>query len=151
MYSCPEFDSLGIFMAAQDIIVHDSLEAAAQASSDFRGFSLAKLENMGNLGVISEKVPAGRLGIPHYHREGIDIFCILQGRGELLLADLSGDGQQMTNERRIPVSAGSLYVVPPGIIHCLSAAPDSDLMFINVAPPEHLTTDRLFLSQYLQS
>uniref|UniRef100_B8HQH3 Cupin 2 conserved barrel domain protein n=1 Tax=Cyanothece sp. (strain PCC 7425 / ATCC 29141) TaxID=395961 RepID=B8HQH3_CYAP4 len=138
-------------MAAQDIIVHNSLAAPAQASPDFRGFSLAKLENLGSLGVISEKIPAGRQGIPHYHREGIDIFCILQGNGELLLADLSADSQSMLNERRIPVSAGSLYVVPAGIIHSLSASSDSELVFINVAPPEHLTTDRLFLSQYLQS
>ncbi|KGF71483.1 hypothetical protein DO97_19290 [Neosynechococcus sphagnicola sy1] len=138
-------------MAAQDIIVHNSLEAVAGSTADFRGVFLTRLENLGDLGVISEKVPAGRLGIPHYHRQGIDIFCVLQGTGELLLADLTSDGQGMTNERRIPVSAGSLYVVPAGIIHSLSASADSDLVFINVAPPEHITTDRLFLSQYLQS
>jgi mannose-6-phosphate isomerase-like protein (cupin superfamily) len=138
-------------VTAQDVTVHNALEAVAGSAPDFRGFFLARLENLGELGVISEKIPAGRLGIPQYHRQGIDIFCVLHGAGELLVADLTADGQGMTNERRIPVAAGSLYVVPAGIVHSLSASADNDLVFINVAPPEHITTDRLFLSQYLQS
>ncbi len=136
--------------AAAHVAIHDIFERLARTSPDFRGFTLAKLEEMGEVAVVCEVIPAGRKGVPHYHKGGVDVFIALRGDGELLLGDLGADGNSIDNERRIALAPGAVYVVPAGTVHCMSAGAE-DFFFVNVAPPDHVGGDRHFLTSFLIS
>lgn len=85
------------------------------------------------------------LQLPHYHKHGFDFFVVLQGRGWLHTADLM-DGQ-ITAEgwRHQRLESGDSYGVEPNQAHCLLNDDSKDLVFLNISPARHMSTDYFVL------
>jgi quercetin dioxygenase-like cupin family protein len=81
------------------------------------------------------------LQLPHYHKHGFDFFVVLQGRGWLHTADLE-DGQITTaGWRHQRLERGDSYCIEPNQAHCLLNDESEDLVFLNISPAAHMSTD----------
>jgi mannose-6-phosphate isomerase-like protein (cupin superfamily) len=78
----------------------------------------------------------------HYHREGAEIYQVLDGEGVIELGRVSASGVQWFEEH--PVSSGDLFEIPPGIVHRLSSSAQG-LNLIFVTADSHLSSDRTFI------
>jgi quercetin dioxygenase-like cupin family protein len=81
------------------------------------------------------------LQLPHYHKHGFDFFVVLQGRGWLHTADLE-DGQiTAAGWRHQRLERGDSYGIEPNQAHCLLNDESEDLVFLNISPAAHMSTD----------
>lgn len=90
---------------------------------------------------VTEIAPGGKVGA-HYHREGIEVYEILKGKGTLHTA--------IPNQENIPVNtksqhveAGDFFEINPGTIHQLENTGDGPLVLVFGCPTTHLSTDRI--------
>jgi quercetin dioxygenase-like cupin family protein len=86
------------------------------------------------------------LQLPHYHKHGFDFFVVLQGRGWLHTADLE-DGQiTAAGWRHQRLERGDSYGIEPNQAHCLLNDESEDLVFLNISPAAHMSTDYFVLN-----
>lgn len=77
------------------------------------------------LALTESRFAGGRMGADaHIHRKHADAFWVLEGELTFLLGDA---------ERTLP--AGSLVVVPPGVVHGFRNAARSEVRYLNVHAP----------------
>lgn len=85
------------------------------------------------------------LQVPHYHKHGFDFFVVLQGRGWLHTADVE-DGQiSAAGWRHQRLERGDSYSIEPNQAHCLLNDQADDLVFLNLSPAAHMSTDYFVL------
>jgi quercetin dioxygenase-like cupin family protein len=85
------------------------------------------------------------LQVPHYHKHGFDFFVVLQGNCWLHTADLE-DGQiTAAGWRHQHLERGDSYGIEPNQAHCLLNGESEDLVFLNISPAAHMTTDYFVL------
>jgi mannose-6-phosphate isomerase-like protein (cupin superfamily) len=84
--------------------------------------------------------PRKRVGA-HFHAEGLEIYQIVEGRGEMHLGKTLGDGQ--TEWRAVAnVQKGDCFTVQAGEVHQLINDHDERLVALFGCPKSHLSTDR---------
>ena len=67
-------------------------------------------------------------GLPlgnHFHLKKTEVFCILEGKVELLVTN---DQDQTYRREYRNISAGSMIIMPPGVAHTFFLAPDSKMI-----------------------
>jgi mannose-6-phosphate isomerase-like protein (cupin superfamily) len=79
--------------------------------------------------------------LPHYHKHGFDFFVVLRGQGILYTADVIDGCISDAGWQHLCLEVNDSYAVAPSQAHCLQNATPEDLVFLNVSPAEHMTTD----------
>jgi quercetin dioxygenase-like cupin family protein len=79
----------------------------------------------GRLALQDSVIEAGFPGpFPHYHREMIDAFFVLEGTVEFLIRD-----------ERIQGGPGTFVLVPPGVVHTFANRTDAPARMLNLFLP----------------
>ena len=87
------------------------------------------------------------LQVPHYHKHGFDFFVMLQGCGWLHTADVE-DGQiSAAGWRHQRLERGDSYSIETNKAHCLLKDQSNDLVFLNLSPAAHMSTDYFVLEE----
>lgn len=104
----------------------------------------AHLGMVSEMGMYALSMPAYAKQPAHYHRQGDDVFVVLSGEGELLLADLDHDHQPLS-PRIFKLNPGDTYFVPPQTVHAIHNLSDQPFVFLNLAPESHVADDVVFV------
>jgi len=87
------------------------------------------------------------LQVPHYRKHGFDFFVVLQGCGWLHTADVE-DGQiSAAGWRHQRLERGDSYSIETNKAHCLLKDQSNDLVFLNLSPAAHMSTDYFVLEE----
>jgi len=78
----------------------------------------------------------------HYHRDGAEIYHVLEGEGLIELGTVSDTGVEWFEEHSI--RSGDLFEIAPGVVHRLSSSTQG-LNLIFVTADSHLSSDRTFI------
>jgi mannose-6-phosphate isomerase-like protein (cupin superfamily) len=90
--------------------------------------------------------PRKRVGA-HFHAEGLEIYQIVEGRGEMHLGRPRGDGQTDWHAAA-NVQKGDCFTVQAGEVHQLINDHDERLIALFGCPKSHLSTDRTMVKGY---
>ncbi len=80
------------------------------------------------------RVPAGASTTPHYHPLTEEIYYILAGHGQMRI------GTELS-----AVGPGDAIAIPPGAEHQITAASDSDLVFLCCCAPAYEHSDTVLV------
>lgn len=90
--------------------------------------------------------PHKRVGA-HFHGTGLEIYQIVEGRGEMHLGTPLGDGQ--TKWHAVAnVQKGDCFTVQEGEVHQLINDHDERLIALFGCPKSHLSTDRTMVQGF---
>lgn len=103
------------------------------------GIAVFPLSTGTYLSCFGTRMAAGKKVGCHSHRHGDEWYVIINGEGDMYLADVDLKGN-VTNRRIIPVIKGSAFVIPENTAHQLVAKTELDLVFL--CPNNHLSDDR---------
>ncbi len=84
----------------------------------------------------------------HVHQQGDETYHVLKGKGQIHIGQVTfADNKPLTVEWESPITVGpgDVFNIPQGYAHCLKNDGPDPLIIIFVCPPQHLTTDRLFV------
>ena len=90
--------------------------------------------------------PHKRVGA-HFHGTGLEIYQIVEGRGEMHLGKPRGDGQTAWHATA-SVQKGDCFTVQEGEVHQLINDHDERLIALFGCPKSHLSTDRTMVQGY---
>ena len=90
--------------------------------------------------------PHKRVGA-HFHGTGLEIYQIVEGRGEMHLGRPRGDGQTDWHAAA-DVRKGDCFTVQAGEVHQLINDHDERLIALFGCPKSHLSTDRTMVKGY---
>jgi mannose-6-phosphate isomerase-like protein (cupin superfamily) len=95
------------------------------------------------MAVYIAELKAGKKLSAHYHKEGVEIYQILDGEGIIEIGKLSGyttlwDGSY-------EVRPGDVFEIAPKMVHRLSNHGWKELRLIFFTTPSHLGEDRIFI------
>lgn len=99
----------------------------------------------GSMSLWIAELKAGKILPAHYHNDGIEIYQVLDGQGNIELGDLSVD-KSVTWKNDINLQPGDILEIKPGVVHRLIGG-KKNLKLIFFAPPSHLDSDRVFLDE----
>lgn len=97
----------------------------------------------GFMAVYIAELKAGKKLSAHYHKEGVEIYQILDGEGIIEIGTLSGDTVIWNGSYE--VTAGDVFEVAPKMVHRLSNHDTKDLLLIFFTTASHLGEDRIFV------
>ena len=70
-------------------------------------------------------VASGGAAEPHYHEEAFQVYYVLEGQGLVKTGD----------DPPADIRAGSVIVIPPGIVHSISATSEQCRLIVIYSPP----------------
>ncbi|MCK7068941.1 cupin domain-containing protein [Enterobacter bugandensis] len=114
-------------------------EISGAVHDPIAGIRIAPLQNGTTMNSFGTRMDAGTKVSCHLHTDGDEWYSILDGDGEMYLADLV-DGV-LTNKRHFSVTKGDTFCITQNTAHQLRAI--SQLDFIFLCPDSHLGNDRL--------
>ena len=79
----------------------------------------------------------------HYHKDGTEIYHVLEGEGAMEIGALV-DGE-VKWEDEFSLRAGDVFAIPPNAVHRLSNRNKETLKLIFLTKPSHLADDRYFI------
>jgi mannose-6-phosphate isomerase-like protein (cupin superfamily) len=88
------------------------------------GLSASAPARSGRCSIALFRVEPGHATAWSYNRKGEETFLVTSGRGTVWLGN-----------RAVPVAAGAVVAVPPGIVHSVRAATDAPVEFYAVSAP----------------
>ena len=102
------------------------------------GISIAKLLGDESTNYYASRLPPDTKINPHYHREGHEVYLILEGSG---IIHTWLPGEEMKQSCR--VERGAIFNIPPGVIHQLENDSSDTLVLVFSCHPSHLGDDRV--------
>lgn len=90
--------------------------------------------------------PRKRVGA-HYHAEGLEIYQIVEGRGEMHIGKPLGDGRTAWHATA-NVRKGDCFTIQAGEVHQLINDHDERLVALFGCAKAHLSTDRTMVQGY---
>jgi oxalate decarboxylase/phosphoglucose isomerase-like protein (cupin superfamily) len=105
------------------------------------GIKIAGLDTGADMNSFGTRMNRGTKVSCHFHSQGDEWYSILDGEGELFLADVNGT--KLANHRSVPVNKGTVFCIPQKTAHQLRAHTQLDFIFI--CPDTHLGADRVVL------
>lgn len=90
--------------------------------------------------------PRKRVGA-HFHGTGLEIYQIVEGRGEMHIGKPLGDGQTHWRATAL-VEKGDCFTVQEGEVHQLINDHDERLIALFGCPKSHLSTDRTMVQGF---
>ncbi len=97
----------------------------------------------GDTSLLIAELETGKTLSAHYHNEGSEIYHILSGKGKMEIGRLSGD--EIAWNKCLDITPGDIFEIKPKIVHKLSNNGEENLKIIFIAPPSHLSDDRIFI------
>lgn len=119
------------------INLFDALDAQAEVDAT-AGISIAELLHGGGLGHYATRLPPGSKVNAHYHMQGQELYLILEGSGLMHLWEPGGHNRVFHRVER-----GSIFSIPPGIVHQLENDSSDTLVLLFSCHPSHLDDDRV--------
>lgn len=107
------------------------------------GLKLACLTGDENMSVFAIELASGHCIPPHYHKEGIETYYILEGQG-MIITGIIRDNTLRWNAECL-VNAGDCFTIYPGEVHEFRNVSEGPLRIIASAPLSHIQKDRYFL------
>jgi mannose-6-phosphate isomerase-like protein (cupin superfamily) len=92
--------------------------------------------------IIAELKPERKLGA-HYHTMGAEIYHVLEGEGAMEIGTIV-NGQVYWEDNHL-LKAGDVFEVLPNVVHRLANIGKNTLRLVFLAPPSHLSNDRIFI------
>lgn len=115
-----------------------NLEQALKSSAEsISAVQQSPLQTAGDYEMATFTLEPGQAQHPHFHTYGdIDLFVVLEGEGELHLAQIESDSIVGGSEEVIRLVKGDTYSLAPYILHSVrtQAAP---IKILNIAPGAH--------------
>lgn len=105
------------------------------------GIKIAGLDTGADMNSFGTRMNKGTKVSCHAHADGDEWYSILDGEGELFLADIRET--KLVNHRSVRVSRGTVFCIPQKTAHQLRAHTQLDFIFI--CPDTHLGADRIVL------
>ena len=93
-----------------------------------------------NQSLAEARLPGGTATIPHLHPQTEEIYYILQGRGEMILA----------NEKQV-VLPGDAIAIPPGVPHQIINHSSELLIFLCCCAPAYEHNDTVMLTEEMRA
>ena len=93
-----------------------------------------------NQSLAEARLPGGTATIPHLHPQTGEIYYILQGRGEMILA----------NEKQV-VLPGDAIAIPPGVPHQIINHSSEPLIFLCCCAPAYEHNDTVMLTEEMRA
>ena len=119
--------------------IHNIDRAAAfttKDGSEIRELLAHRNSCIRNQSLAEARLPAGRATMPHLHPQAEEIYYILEGQGEMILA----------HEKRTVVP-GDAIAIPPGIPHQIINETSEPLIFLCCCAPAYEHEDTVMLTE----
>jgi len=112
------------------------------ATDEKVGVKLALLTGDEQMSVFAIELAKGQCIPAHYHKEGIETYFILQGRGMVHTGTIKNENLTWNSETE--VNAGDCFTIDPGEVHAFKNASEKILRILGTAPLSHTRDDRYF-------
>ena len=119
--------------------IHNIDRAAAfttKDGSEIRELLAHRNSCIRNQSLAEARLPAGRATMPHLHPQAEEIYYIIEGQGEMILA----------HEKRTVVP-GDAIAIPPGIPHQIINEASEPLSFLCCCAPAYEHEDTVMLTE----
>lgn len=93
---------------------------------------------------VTEILPNKKIGA-HYHKEGTEIYGILQGEGTLNTGIPIENQRKCSQIKSIQVKSGDFFNINAETAHQLKNTGNDPLILIFGCPPSHLDSDRVLV------
>ncbi len=121
------------------------LEAMSALQRDeVAGTQIARLTGDDGCSLFLVELAGGTVLPAHYHWDGIEIYQMLSGEGEISLGRL--DGGRVVWLEQATLKAGDCLSIEAGTVHRLANAGTGSLHLLCSTPPAHLGGDRFFVT-----
>ncbi|HUW63621.1 MAG TPA: cupin domain-containing protein [Spirochaetia bacterium] len=105
------------------------------------GIDIAKIAGDEQLGLYCATLgPHKKVGA-HFHKEGVEIYLIVEGSG-IIHTGISAINGQVSWNPSVPVQKGDVFSITPGQVHQLENTGDDNLLLVFGCPASHLGNDR---------
>lgn len=84
-------------------------------------------------------IAPGRSVNPHFHRDGEEVYIILCGSGVIH----TWDAEDPSCIESQTIEGGSIFKIPPGMVHRLENNGEHPLILLFACAPDHLGCDRI--------
>ncbi|MEK6270370.1 MAG: cupin domain-containing protein [Planctomycetales bacterium] len=119
--------------------IHNIDRAAAfttKDGSEIRELLAHRNSCIRNQSLAEARLPAGRATMPHLHPQAEEIYYIIEGQGEMILA----------HEKRTVVP-GDAIAIPPGVPHQIINEASEPLSFLCCCAPAYEHEDTVMLTE----
>ena len=119
--------------------IHNIDRAAAfttKDGSEIRELLAHRNSCIRNQSLAEARLPAGRATMPHFHPQAEEIYYIIEGQGEMILA----------HEKRTVVP-GDAIAIPPGVPHQIINEASEPLIFLCCCAPAYEHEDTVMLTE----
>ena len=103
------------------------------------GIKIAKLNEYNGISTFLTTLDVGKSVTPHFHKEGVEHYHIIQGHGTLHLKNML-DGTTYS----LSIKAHQSFTIEENILHQLTNNGQSQLVLMFSCPETHLDIDRYF-------
>lgn len=90
-------------------------------------------------------IPPGQSVNPHFHRDGDEVYIILGGSGVIH----TWDAEDPSRIESQAIEGGSIFKIPPGMVHQLENDGAQPLILLFACAPDHLGSDRVVVPSAL--
>ena len=124
-----------------DVINHsDTIPFTTVDGSTIRELLAHRNSGIRNQSLAEARLPPGNSTIPHHHKKTEEIYYILQGRGEMILANEKQD-----------VVPGDAIAIPPGVPHQIINHTSELLIFLCCCAPAYEHDDTVMLTEEMRA
>ncbi len=133
----------------KNLIIRNLVEETARSTFDPKvNIKIAPLVGDSTMTLYSTILGPQSSVTAHAHKEGIELYYILDGEGEICSGRLV-DGDDVEWEEPKKVKSGDAFAINPGVVHQLkNTSTSKDLTLIFVCPHSHLKDDRVITKTY---
>lgn len=107
------------------------------------GIKLIKLTGDQHTSVYAAEIPAMTTLNPHYHKQGIEVYQILEGEGIMKVGEM--ENKTLIWNESFAAKQGDCFSIYEKNVHQIENASESPLIAIFVCPESHLGDDRFFV------
>lgn len=120
-------------------------QALQEAIKDEKaGIKIAKLSGNADFSLyVTELEPNAQVNA-HYHNQGVEIYQILTGNGEIHLGKPDINNKVLW-QPAFNVKAGDVFTIEPGTVHQLKNPHNKNLILIFGCSESHLGSDRIII------
>jgi mannose-6-phosphate isomerase-like protein (cupin superfamily) len=147
--------------AALATLIHDAMvthqpkiinikEATAQGAHDSAvNITIMPLAGDDTFRLYATALGPGEKVKAHLHSEGLEIYDITQGEGEVYTGSYDAETGQVAWNEPLSVKAGDTFAIEPGMVHQLrNTSRDTILRLTFGCPASHLAHDRIVVPDY---
>ena len=107
---------------------------------------IAKLTGNDSFSLYVTEIPAnGKVGA-HFHKEGLETYEILSGKGMMYIGTPLADNA-VEWHTPVEVNGGDFFTIPNGMVHQLKNPFEEKLVLVFGCPESHLGTDRTIVQE----